>query len=269
MPVPAADHRIAYGSDSSQFGDLRLPKGAGPFPIVVVIHGGCWLSEYNLDHIASFCAALTRAGVATWSLEYRRVGNPGGGWPGSFEDIARGTDHLRALARSYPLDLQRIVVVGHSAGGHLALWVASRHRLPKGSPLYSAKPLPIDGVVSLAGVVDLRRAAEERVCGDAVTRLLGGSPAEVPERYRQGSPIELLPLGVPQRLVHGARDRLVPLGLDQEYEAAARKAGDDVRLIVLEKDGHFEMIAPESPAWPTVKEAVLSLLTAKRPRREP
>lgn len=258
LPAPAAGQRIVYGGDPLQFGELRLPKGKGPHPVAVVIHGGCWYSEYDLRHLASFAAALTEAGFATWSLEYRRVGDPGGGWPGTFEDVARGADHLRELRRTYRLDLKRVVAVGHSAGGQLALWLASRPRLPKDSPLYAPKPLPLRGVVSLAGITDMRTFRPR--CGDAVTRLLGGTPEQHPERYRQTSPAELLPLGVRQWLIHGARDRIVPLEQSTRYKAAAGAKGDSVRLTVLEDAGHFELIAPQTNAWPAVGEAVRSLL---------
>ena len=258
LPVPPADHRIAYGSDPQQFGELRLPKVAGPHPVVIVIHGGCWYAAYDLKHIANFCAALTRLGVATWSLEYRRIGNTGGGWPGTFEDVARGTDYLPGMAQTYPLDLKRVIVIGHSAGGQLALWLAARHNLPKNSPLYSPSPLPLQGVVSLAGITDLRKYRPN--CGDAVSKLLGGAPEEVAVRYEQTSPIELLPLKVAQRLIHGARDRIVPINLSREYEVAAKKKGDDVRLTILEQAGHFELIAPESSAWPAIEESIRSLL---------
>ncbi len=260
LPVAPADQRIFYGSSARQFGDLRLPKGPGKHPVAVVIHGGCWLAEYNLDHLSSFCAALTRAGVATWSLEYRRVGDPGGGWPGTFEDVSRGADRLQAIAGKYHLDVNRVVVVGHSAGGHLALWLAARSRLPSASPLFAPAVLRLRGVVSLAGIADLREAYDQNTCGDAVGRLLGGSPAEVAERYTESSPIEMLPIGVPQRLIHGARDRIVPLASARAYETRARQSGDDVRLIVLETAGHFELIAPQSPAWATVERMILSLL---------
>lgn len=260
LPSPPPDHRIPYGDDPLQFGDLRLPEGEGPHPVAVVIHGGCWLAQYDIGHIGSLLEALRQAGVATWALEYRRVGNPGGGWPGTFQDIARGTDHLRVVAREHPLDLGRVLVVGHSAGGHLALWVAARHRLPKHSPLFSPNPLPVQGVLSLAGVADLRRRAQEKVCGDAIPRLMGGLPAEVPQRYEQASPIALLPLGVPQILLYGAHDRIVPARFGSPYEAAARRAGDPARAIVLEDAGHFELVAPHTSAWKTVKEAVLALL---------
>lgn len=257
-PAPAADRRVAYGDRPLQFGDLRLPKGAGPHPVAVVIHGGCWLAEYDLAHVGNLSHALTRSGVATWSLEYGRVGNDGGGWPGTFQDVARGVDHLRALARDYPLDLNRVVVIGHSAGGHLALWAAARHRLPPESPLYSASPLPLRGVVALAPIPDLRQAVPG--CEDSAAKLMGGAPTEQPARYRQGSPSDWLPLGVAQWIIHGERDRIVPIKLAREYAAAAQKSGDEVRLKVLAGTGHFELIDPESSAWPTVMDAVGSLL---------
>ncbi len=257
-PAVPFDHRIPYGYEAEQFGDLRLPDGSGPFPVVVVIHGGCWLAEYGLDHIDGFCAALTRAGVATWNLEYRRVGQPGGGWPNTFRDVARGIDHLRALARIYPLDIDRVVVVGHSAGGHLALWAAARHRLPADSPLHSAAPLRLRGVVSLAGLADL--TGEQGACEDTVIRLMGGNSLAVPERYRQASPREMPPPECPVVLIHGRRDTIVPSAQSVEYATSLRAAGGAVTLIQPEDAGHFELIAPESTVWPTVRDAVLQLL---------
>jgi acetyl esterase/lipase len=246
-PFPKADHRIAYGSDPAQFGDLRLPKGSGPFPVVIVIHGGCWLSEYDLEHIGRMSEALTSAGAATWTIEYRRVGNPGGGAPGTFDDVAAAAAHLQTLVKQYPLDLKRVAAVGHSAGGQLALWLAATHRPPA-----------LRGVVSLAGVVDLRAAAEQHVCGDAVPRLLGPAADGFP-RY---SPMEMLPIKVPQRLIQGAHDRIVPLEMARRYDAAARKAGDDVSLTVLDDAGHFELISPQTAAFAVVRKAVMSLVEA-------
>ena len=159
--------------------------------------------------------------MATWSLEYRRIGNPGGGWPGTFADVAQGADHLRVLARTYPLDLNRVIVIGHSAGGHLALWLAARRRRRAASALYDKNPLLVHGVVSLAGVTDLKKFRPN--CRDAVTKLLGASPQEVAERYQQTSPIELLPLGVEQRLILGAVDEIVPADFGKSYQTAARK----------------------------------------------
>jgi acetyl esterase/lipase len=247
-PFPPADYRVSYGADPLQFGDLRLPKSAGQHPVAVLIHGGCWLAQYNLDHLSRAADALARAGVATWMIEYRRVGNPGGGWPGTFEDVANGAGYLRELAKKYPLDLDRVVVAGHSAGGHLALWLATQR-----------DRLKLRGVVSLAGVHDLRAAAGS-VCDDAIPRLLGGEPAAMAGRYRAASPIERLPLRVPVRLVAGRLDRIVPLNQAESFEAAARKAGDDVRLMVLENAGHFEMIWPGTRAWETVERLVREIL---------
>lgn len=266
LPVPPGTQRFSYGSDPSQFGELRLPQGVpngkGPHPVVVIIHGGCWYSEHNLGHVANFTASLTGLGLATWSLEYRRIGNPGGGWPGTFTDVAHGTDHLRVLARSYPLDLKRVIVLGHSAGGQLALWLAARHRLPKDSPLYANNPLQLRGIVSLAGITDLRRYRPN--CGEAVKKLLGGPSEETPGRYQQTSPIELLPLRVEQHLIHGALDEIVPVDFSRDYAAAATKKGDRVRLTLLPHAGHFDLIASQSSAWPAVEKAVRFLLALKK-----
>ena len=256
LPQPPADRTIAYGPAPQQVAELRLPQAPGPHPVVVVVHGGCWEAQWGFEHVRALAAALTAEGWATWSLEYRRIGDPGGGWPGTLEDVARGADHLRAVAGSFHLDLDRVVALGHSAGGQLALWLAARRRLPEGSPLRADRPLPIRGVVGLAPITDLKAGAATAVCGDAIPRLLGGPPAERPDRVRQASPIELVPLGVPQRLVCGARDAVVPLGQARSYEAAARRARDAVAVEVLDDAGHFELVDPAGPAWPAVRGAV-------------
>jgi acetyl esterase/lipase len=262
LPQPPADATIAYGSAPQQVAELRLPGGPGPHPVAVVIHGGCWQTPWARDHIRSFCAALTAEGLATWSLEYRRLGDPGGGWPGTFEDVARGADHLREAAEDHPLDLERVVAVGHSAGGHLALWLAGRHRLPRDTPLRGEDPLSLRGVVSLAGIPDLREGAERSVCGDAIPRLLGGPPEEHGDRLRLSSPAELLPLGVPQRLVCGSKDEIVPPELSLEYAATAGHTGDLVEVHIVEGAGHFELVRAGSATWPSVLRAVRSLVGA-------
>lgn len=259
LTAPPADARIAYGEDPLQFGELRLPQGPGPHPVAIVLHGGCWLAQYDLTHIGALAEALTREGIAAWVVEYRRVGDPGGGWPGTFEDVAAGADHLRELARAYPLDLEHVVAVGHSAGGHLALWLAARRRLSANQPLFDADPLPIRGVVGLAPAADLAFLHRERTCDQVVDGLMGGSPGEFPERYAAGSPAELVPLDVPQLLVIGRYDHSwAPVG--RRYFEAAKAQGADVRIIDAAESGHFEMIDPGSTTWPLVGEAVRALL---------
>jgi acetyl esterase/lipase len=261
LPPPPADSRISYGHDPSQFGDLRLPAGPGPFPLAIAIHGGYWRARYDLEYLGHACAALTAAGVATWSVEYRRVGMLGGGWPGTLLDVARAADSVTQLERDYPLDLSRVVAVGHSAGGHLACWLAARPHIPNSSPLFSPDPLPLSGVVALAGVLDLRRAWELRLSNNATGALLCGSPHEWPERYAAASPIELLPLHMPQTLVHGTADTNVPFELSERYAAATSASGGDARLIALPGTDHFDIVDPRAPQWRSVLDAVSALLS--------
>ena len=247
LPAPEPDERIPYGDQPSQFGDLRIPSGGCPHPIALVIHGGSWRRTYSLDHIGHLSAALTERGLATWSLEYRRIGEPGGGWSGTLEDVAAGATALRSLARDYALDIERVVAVGHSAGGQLALWLAAE------------RTLQLRGVVSLAGTADLARAWELVLSDGIVAELLGGSPSEVPDRYNAASPIERVPLGVPQIVIHGTEDDEVPFEIGERYVSEAIRHGDEARLVRLEGVGHYELIDPRSSAWPAVQEAVRSL----------
>lgn len=258
LPKPPADHRIAYGNDPLQFGELRLPKTKGKHPVVIVVHGGCWFAEYDLNHLAAFSDALTKLGVATWTIEYRRIGNNGGAWPGTFQDVAKGADFVRELAKKYPLDLKRVVVIGHSAGGQLALWLAARKNLPKESVLYAPNPLALAGVISLAGISDLKKYRPN--CDDSVNKLMGGTPEKFIDRYQQTSPIELLPLKIPIRLIHGANDKIVPLELGKEFAAAAKKKGENVSLTILENAGHFDLISPLAKDWATIETNVKALL---------
>ncbi len=257
-PAPAADQKIAYGGDEFQFGELRLPKTAGPHPVAIVIHGGCWLSQYGLGYMGHVSAALTESGVATWNIEYRRVGNPGGGWPGSFEDAAKAADYLREISGKYSLDLNRVVAVGHSAGGHLALLLGARPQFKKDNPLYSPNPLRLQGVVSLAGITDLRRTGT--ACDKEVIMFTGGEAKEKAAIYDQASPIVLLPLGVKQKIVQGETDNIIPMAMATDYIEAAKKKNDRAELVAIEKAGHFEIVDPKSSAWTSVQQAVLSLL---------
>jgi len=262
LPSAPADHRIAWGGDAVQFGDLRLPAGPGPHPVVVLIHGGCWLAQYGLDYMGAMAGAVTAAGFATWSVEFRRVGDAGGGWPGTLLDIGAAVDHLRVLARRFPLDLDQVVLSGHSAGGHLALWAAARGRQPPDSPLHTEHPLPVRGAVALAPLADLAASVDPAVplCDGTAARLLGGTPTEVPERYRLASPAELLPLGVPHVIVNGTLDRIVPPGHVTTFAESARRAGDRVRLEIVPESGHFELVAPGTAAFARVLAAIRELM---------
>ncbi len=260
-PPPSFDEQIRYGGDPRQFAELRFPRGKGPFPLLFVVHGGFWQSAYDLAHTGHLCATLTGKGTITCNLEYRRLGDPGGGWPGTFQDISLATDHILETTSSDPrFDLTRTAILGHSAGEHLAFWLAGRHRVPKGSPLYSVPKQPLTSAVSLAGVCDLRAAWRQRLGNGIVTRLMGGIPDEYPDRYDAGSPIELLPTRTRQALVHGTADNIVPVSQSERFVERAEKLGDQPSLVKLDSVGHFELIDPQSEAWMAVAGAVLSLL---------
>lgn len=256
MPGRAADLRAAYGSAPEQFGELRLPKGAGPHPVVVLIHGGCWRAEYDVTHIGALATALANDGWAVWAIEYRRVGSPGGGWPGTFLDVGAAIDHLRTLATAHPLDLSQIIAVGHSAGGQLALWSGARGALPAHSPLSSPDPLVPTGVVSLAGITDLAAYASPSGCGSAVVPLMGGASDTLPDRYAQTSPVALHPL-VPVQLVVGTADTIVPRAQADGFLSAS---GARATMRVVDGAGHFDLIAPDGEAWVVVRSAIRALL---------
>jgi acetyl esterase/lipase len=271
LPSKEPDRRLSYGKDSSHYGELRVPAVAGRHPVVVLVHGGCFKAAYgNTRDLAAMADALEADGIATWNIEYRRLGQPGGGWPGTYLDVGHAVDYLRIVAGQYRLDLGRVVLVGHSAGGHLAMWAAARPRLPASSPLHQSNPLPVRGVVDLAGPVDLTAniAGYQALCRDSViTSLLGGTPATVPQRYQHASPIRLLPLGIPQVLVAGTYEDFVPLPLMNAYAEAAGRAGDSVRIVVIPGAGHFEIASPRSPAWPRIEAAIRSLLDGSYRKR--
>jgi acetyl esterase/lipase len=263
-PPPGFDKRVRYGLAPQHFAELRFPDGRGPFPFLFVIHGGFWRSEYDLSHTGNLCAEFTSKGVITCNLEYRRLGDSGGGWPGTFQDIGLATDRVLKIIVSDPrVDVARTAVLGHSAGGHLALWHAGRHRVPKASPLYSGQKYALGCAISLAGVCDLRTAWTQRLGNGVVARLMGGAPDEYPERYNAGSPIELLPAGSRQVLVHGTVDSIVPVSQSERFVERAEDLGERPSLVKLEGIGHFELIDPESDAWPSVARAVLPLLGVK------
>jgi acetyl esterase/lipase len=267
LPAKPADFRLSYGTDANQFGELRVPSGVGPHPVAVLIHGGCWAEYSHLGDLSPMADMLKAKGIATWNIEYRRLAQPGSGWPGTYLDIGQGVDYLRSIAVQNHLDLTRVIVVGHSSGGQMALWVAARSRLPKRSVLYISDPLPVRGVIDLAGVVDMEAflPVEQQICrGKVVEQMLGGKPAEVPEHYAQASAIKMLPLGVPQIIVWGQLDQFNPVTSFETYTKTAEHAGDPARLVNLPAAGHFEIASPFSRAWPAVEGEILSLL-AKHP----
>ncbi|QHL89450.1 alpha/beta fold hydrolase [Nibribacter ruber] len=264
LPKPAPGQEISYGTDSLQFGELRLPQGKGPFPVVVVIHGGCWLSQYNYQYMNHASAALTKAGYATWNIEFRRVGNPGGGWPGTFLDVAQGIDFVKQLAKQYPVNAKEVVLMGHSAGGHLALWAATRHCISKESPLYKQKPLKIKGVVSLAGIADLKTyATAPGSCNSAVPQLMGGRLDQVPDLYAVASPLGRMPLKLPVRMVQGDKDPIVPVSQAKSMASFSSQKQYLVQEVIVPNAGHFDLVAPTSPVWSTVEQAVKEVLAKK------
>lgn len=268
---PRCELRLPYGPLPLQFGELWLPKARPPanhrWPVLVFVHGGWWRAQYDLAYAGFLCAAMRDAGVAVWSLEYRRVGDEGGGWPGTMQDVAAGCDHVAKLAHAYPLDMTRVVAAGHSAGGQLAFWLAGRHHVPPTSVLAEPQPtVGLHGVVALAGAVDLRLVIQlGRVFSfsngaPSVRALMGGSPQSVPDRYAAADPGELLPLGVPQVLVQGTEDDQIPPQLPQLWAQKATRQGDPVTVKIVKGANHFDVVDPESAAWPTSREAMLSLL---------
>lgn len=263
LPIVSANHRLFYGSDINQFGDLYLPSSRKPHPVVVLLHGGCWLAEYGLEPLGKMCQAIADMGCAVWSLEYRRIGN-GGGWKTTFTDVAIGADYLKNIADQYTLDLSRVVVVGHSAGGHLGLWLAGRHCLPTDSELFSDEPLPIHGVVALAAIPDLIEGIKRNICFGACQNLIGDTPEAAPQRYQHGSPHLLLPLGVYQWHIVGRSDELVPADYVQQYITVANQH-DQVKLEIIAETGHFEVVVPGTPAWNAVKNAILTLSSDQQP----
>jgi len=241
---------IKYGASNSQVGDLYLPKATRP-SVVCLLHGGFWRMPYGRDEFDPVARDLASRNFAVWNLEYRRMGEPGGGWPGTFQDVAAGIDHLASLVgEGIELDLGRVVVVGHSAGGHLALWSSAQNH--KQSPLHTPVRVRPAGAVGLAAVVDLARTSS--LCsGDcAVVAFLDGSPSQQSVRYAVTSPIAMLPLGVNQLIVHGGMDETLPVEIAREYVQAARAAGDSVQFSELPRAGHMDFLDPRSDAHATL-----------------
>ncbi len=245
---PPADSRVPYGSDPNQFVDLRLPAREKPRPLVINIHGGFWRAKYGLDHAGHLCAALTAQGLATANVEYRRVGNDGGGWPGTFSDLRSACQFLIQNAQKYSFDTRKIIAMGHSAGGQLALCLAAHEQ-------------SVTGVVSLAGVVDLQHAYELHLSHDAVVEFVGGTPTEVPDHYREADPMQLSIIQARQWLIHGSADETVPPAFSRDYVERKKKLTgtpkEDIHLLEILNADHYDLIDPHSSSWPAVERAVI------------
>jgi len=241
-----------YGPDGSQRCELHLPHGAGPHPVMILIHGGSWGKRYGKPVMRGLAGDLVRRGWAVWNIEYRRLGN-GGGWPTTFEDVAAAVDHLDTL--DAPLDFERVSVLGHSAGGQLALWAAGRQKLAAGAPgsIEGAPRVRLQRVISQAGVCDLAGGYREWR-GGAAGALMGGSPEQFPERYAVADPLANIPLEIPALLVHGVIDQTVSVRQSRTYAAAALAAGAQVELVEIEGEagGHRTHIDPRTASWAVV-----------------
>jgi acetyl esterase/lipase len=250
----AADAVVHYGPAPSQVAELFLPKGKGPHPVVVLLHGGCFVKELEgFAQTSALAADLAGRGYAVWNVEYRKLGEAGAGYPGTFQDVATALDRLRSEAPKHDLDLGRVVAVGHSAGGCLALWAASRGKLPAASPLRTADPLAIGAVISLAGIGDLKGQGKAfgLPCGEhTIDRLIDTAGREGP--FADTSPAELLPTGAKVVMVHGVFDSVMPPYTGRDYAAKAHKAGDRAEVAIIPDAGHFDLVIPTTVAWKAI-----------------
>lgn len=248
---PPSPERLAYGDHDDAYGDLWLPADTDEdVPVVVLVHGGFWQAGFGLDLMDGLAASVAEAGWAAWNIEYRRVGG-GGGYPETFDDVAAAVDHLATAG--LPLDLERVAIVGHSAGGQLAAWAASRSVLPPGAPWADPEVRP-ELAVPLAGVLDLVGCAEAGLGGTACRDLVGGLPADLPGRYARTSPLLLLPITGQVVAVHGTDDSIVPLAQSERYVAAAEAAGTEATLHAVAGADHFDVIDPGHRSWEIVLE---------------
>jgi acetyl esterase/lipase len=258
---PQPDQVIRYGPDIYQLSDLWRPEGVGPFPTVLMIHGGCWQTEIADRTLMDWIAGdLRERGIAVWNIDYRGVDQDGGGYPGTYLDVAKATQSLRDHAARLNLDIEPLITIGHSAGGHLALWLAAQDKLPVDSPLRVADPVIPDLVISQGGLPDLELAATPpgSGCGTEVIDTISGGG-----HYADTSVPRLAPLGVPQVLVNGRNDRIIPTDYATQYEADMRARGDDVDVRFIPASGHVELIAPETAAWAAAVEEIERALGRK------
>ena len=266
-PAVAPSQTVQWGPAATDVADLWLPAGAGPHPVVVMVHGGCWQKEVADRTIMNWAAEDLRArGLAVWNIEYRGVDETGGGYPGTFLDVGHAADALRDQAAAHNLDLSRVAAFGHSAGGHLAMWLAARPRLPQSSPMRMDDPLKLVGVINSGGLADLAESKDvtDRSClADIYDKLVGPISAARARVLSDTSPAEMLPLGVRQISVNGHEDRIAPPVLGESIARKARAAGDRAEAQVVMNSGHVELISPGTKAWDVEAAALMVLLGAK------
>jgi len=260
---PPPDATLHYGAAPSQYAELFVPAGKGPFPVAVLVHGGCWTKEFGgITQLRNMAGALAARGIAVWNVEYRRVDEAGGGYPGTYEDMNAALDLLARTARDHPLDLDRLVAVGHSAGGQLVQWLAARPRIPATSPLYQAHPVPVRHVVSLGGLADLRREAAllKTSCERDVAELAGTPSAARPDVFSDTNAGDLVPNGSRTILITGELDTISPPRVAHDFAARARAAGDAAEVVILPGASHYDEVAATSGAWPRVLRAIETAL---------
>jgi acetyl esterase/lipase len=260
---PAPSATFHYGRAPSQYAELFLPAGKGPFPVAVLVHGGCWTKEFGgITQLRNMAGALAARGIAAWNVEYRRVDEDGGGYPGMYLDMNAALDLLQREAQRYPLDLERLAAVGHSAGGQLVQWLAARPQIPDSSPLYRKNALPVRAVVSLGGLADLRReAALIKSSCDRDTVQLAGTPNKTrPDVFSDTNAGDLMPNGSRTILVTGELDTISPPRVAHDFARRARAAGDRAEVVILPGASHYDEVAASSPSWPLVLQAIESAL---------
>ena len=260
---PAPSEHIAYGPAPLQYAELFEPRGSGPFPVVILIHGGCFMNSYEgIPQMRGMAAALAAKGVAVWSIEYRGLDTSGGGYPGTWLDVRSAVDLLADQANARHLDTHRVVAVGHSAGAALALWLAGRERLPRSSVLYEAHPLPVRKVVALGGTGDFRPVAAvlKEKCGFDISQITGSPTPARPNVFADTTAIELTPNGSETAFVNGDHDTIGLPKDSADYAARVRARGDVVETILLPDASHFDEVAVTSPAWSLVETVILKAL---------
>jgi acetyl esterase/lipase len=263
-PRPDPTHTIKWGPGATDIADLWLPESAGPHPVVLMVHGGCWQKAIADRTLMNYAAEdLRRNGLAVWNIEYRGVDEDGGGYPGTFFDVAHATDALREHAATYDLKTDRIAAFGHSAGGHLSLWLAARHKLPAASPLRMDNPLKINAVLNSGGLADLKASAPVTLpdCLASIMGDLTGKPSTTrADVFADTSPAELLPIATRQVSLNGDKDGIAPPSLGEGYTARARAAGDTAETVIVPDTGHVELVSPGTEAFRRETEILKELL---------